>query len=138
MHVVIKFSRLFLAILIVLHILAIISIVILPWSWWVRLVLVLGVMAQFCFMVSRFVLLAHSNSVAQVFYQNDCWFLQNNVGDKYQVDFENGYVSKFLILLNFKRTGKWRVSSVVVFKDGVENQDMWRKLRVRLFSLGNA
>jgi len=75
------------------------------------------------------------NSIIKCDLQNDgIWILTNKVGKQYQMHLcNNSVVWRELIILNFRSITNRKKRSIMLCRDSLDRQ-IWRKLRVLLFS----
>lgn len=126
----IKISKIFFAIEVMVHLGAVVSVLVLDMALWVKYGLVILVLINLIYVVWRYVLLQHAKSIQQIEHNNEHWVLITK--SQQQLPGElcgQCLLTNFLLVLVFRL--EQRKSVVVIFKDALHRED-FRKLRMIL------
>lgn len=132
-EIVLKKSRILTLLLLVTHLGAIISCLLL-YNPAIEILLIVLCIFSFYLLFSRYAWLSNERSIIRLYVADNVWYLENKTGLILTAQLKpNSYITSSFLLLNFALTKGGKIS-VPIFYDGVEKDDL-RRLRVYLLTL---
>lgn len=135
--VALKKSRIFLGLLIALSLGASTSIALIDVSNWLKITLLSSVIGNFTYILRQHILLKNRQSVIALekinTKPNEIWNLYCRDSIKIVGTLRCGYNSRYLLVFNFKISGRYALKSIIIFKDAMITPEDWRFLKQLIF-----
>lgn len=126
-------SKTLLAVLLLLHSIAIIALLMLPFPVWLILLLSALVIVYGAHLITTHALRNSKKSIRKIIWDaNDDWLISTRIAENVKMTLQrDSFIHPMLTVLRFKQSGKFFPVSAILLKDNI-NENEFRRLRVRL------
>ncbi len=129
----IRRSLLFAFFLGIVHLCAITAVILLSVPVYIKLLCMILLFISFLYYFNKYVILNSARTIVKIEHIGESWSLVNSEGNIMSAELVATYISRRLIVLRFKVSGRLFKISVPIFIDAV-TAESWRQLRQRLLT----
>ena len=126
-------SKILFTVLLFLHTLAIVALMILPFSIWLRLLLSVVIALIGMYLIAVHAMRSADKSINKIVWDaNDGWLISSRIAENSKmILLGDSFIHPLLTVLRFKQQKKNFATNVVLLKDNIDENE-FRRLRVRL------
>lgn len=126
-------SKLLLIFIFLVHFIAFLAICYTVIPLLVKFGLIISLIVHLAWLIRAKILLRGKNTIVACTFKSDAWILINQVGDRLPVVLLSDFVSRFLIILNFKDELSRKKYAIIFMYDSLLPKDFRRLARLLLW-----